>query len=70
MIKIRDATVKDTEQIATLWKGLMDHHQDVITNPSRLKKNSKSIFKKFIIKNIKSKNTYKSYLFLFSLSTL
>ena len=57
MIKIREATLKDTEQITKLWKGLMDYHKKLLKLKNRLKKNSEAIFKKFVIKNIKSKNS-------------
>jgi len=61
MITIRKATLKDASLIAELFDEFMKYHDEiVIPSDSRLiphvakKKNAKSLFKKFAIKNIKS----------------
>lgn len=60
---IRQAKLKDVGEVVSLWENFMDEHDKIILkkNP-RLKaylvrkKNAAGIFRKFIQKNIKSKN--------------
>lgn len=53
---IRAARKSDVNDLCELWQGLMDYHQNLARNPLKLKKNAKSIIKKFFIKNIKGKS--------------
>lgn len=57
MIKIRNAKLKDLQDLLNLWQGLMDYHKNLDKKAFSLKKNAKSMMKSFFIKNIKSKNS-------------
>ncbi|MEW6295223.1 MAG: GNAT family N-acetyltransferase [Candidatus Diapherotrites archaeon] len=63
MIKIRRANLDDAKKIVGLWKEFMEYLNDLLKrNPKlkpwiELKKNSHSIFRKFLKKNLKSKNS-------------
>jgi len=63
MLIIRKAKLKDVSVIVKLWKDFMKYHDDIIIkeNPEIKphlikKKNAVNVFKKFIQKNIRSKN--------------
>jgi len=56
MITVRTATKSDLPDLIDLWRGLMDYHQQLDPKLFPLKKNAKSIIKKFFIKNIKRNN--------------
>ncbi|MBU0758417.1 MAG: GNAT family N-acetyltransferase [Nanoarchaeota archaeon] len=62
-MEIRKANLKDAEEITALWKEFMETHAKNIIkkNPEQKKtlerkKNADFLFKKFLIKNIRSRN--------------
>lgn len=56
-MKIREAKIKDVDDPVDLWQELMNYHMDLSPNNPRLKKNARSMFTKWVIKHIKSKNS-------------
>ena len=53
---IKKASLTDVDDMVKLWQELMDYHLYLGTE-QKLKKNAQKIFKKWLIKNIKSKDS-------------
>ncbi len=55
--KIEKARIKDIPRLLELWQELMDFHKEIEQTHFELKRNAKSIMKKWFLKNILKKNS-------------